>query len=72
MLKLKWKKKYILSVIVYYQINKFYKNHRYNIKSKKDEQLHEKNIDENVAKDNCRLIITKYIMFLQKIWMVKF
>ena len=72
MLKLKWKKKYILSVIVYYQINKFYQNHRYYVKSKKDEQIHEKKIDENVTKDDYRLIITNYILFLQKIWMVKF
>ena len=47
-----------LPVMVYYQINKFYQNHRRYVKSKNDDQLHGKDIDEKVAKDDCKHAVT--------------
>ena len=41
-------------IMVYYQINKFYQNHRRYVKSKNDDQLHGKDINEKVAKDDCK------------------
>ena len=36
--------------MIYYQINKFYQNHRYYVKSKKDEQIHEKKLMKMLQK----------------------
>ena len=53
-------------VMVYYQINKFYQNHRRYVKSKNDDQLHGKDIDKNVAKDDCKHAVTNKEMKLTK------
>ena len=47
-----------LPVMVYYQINKFYQNHRRYVKSKNDDQLHGKDIDKKVADDDCKHAVT--------------
>ena len=47
-----------LPVMVYYQINKFYQNHRRYVKSKNDDQLHGKDIDKKVAEDDCKHAVT--------------
>ena len=45
-------------VMVYYQINKFYQNHRRYVKSKNDDQLHGKEISRKVADDDCKHAVT--------------
>ena len=47
-----------LPVMVYYQINKFYQNHRRYVKSKNDDQLHGKEISRKVADDDCKHAVT--------------
>jgi len=51
-----------LPVMVYYQINKFYQNHRRYVKSKNDDQLHGKEISRKVADDDCKHAVTNQEM----------
>ena len=55
-----------LPVMVYYQINKFYQNHRRYVKSKNDDQLHGKDIDKKVADDDCKHAVTNNDMGITK------
>jgi hypothetical protein len=52
-----------LPVMVYYQINKFYQNHRRYVKSKNDDQLNGKNISD---KDDCKHALTNGEMEINK------